>query len=179
MVGYYAVADKVVRGVTTMMGPVSDAVYPRLTRMRELSPKNAEVNFSTYAIMTISGGMLLTLGLLIMAPALASILLDSKRRFGLPIIRILAVLPFSSTLTNVFGLQYLIPQGVDRPFTAVVAVSGVAGIVITFLVAPYYGAAGAAVVTVGIDAAGGAVLYSIYCLMHNKIDTLASSTVST
>jgi PST family polysaccharide transporter len=75
----------------------------------------------------------------------------------------MAFTPFITSLSNVFGLQAMLPFGMKSEFSVILAGSGVINILIMAILVTQFGGAGAAVATtltqILITAAMAAILY--------------------
>jgi PST family polysaccharide transporter len=61
--------------------------------------------------------------------------MHEKASEGLPVIRILSLLPFIVGLSNIFGVQIMVNFGLQKLLTRILAAAGVLNVVMAFLLA--------------------------------------------
>ncbi len=150
-VAYYTAGDKIVRAVVDgLQVPLSQAIFPHIGRLASQS-KQAALRF-TARIAKWSGVATLALsaGLYGTAPWLAGFVMHEKAAEGLPVIRILSLLPFIVGLSNVFGVQVMVNFGLKRLLTRILAAAGVLNILMALALAGpfrHLGVATAALIT--------------------------------
>jgi PST family polysaccharide transporter len=143
-VGYYVAAEKIVGAVRSLMSPVSQAIYPRLSRLAAASRERALYWSRTLLLVMGGGGAILSAGLLVAAPLITRVLLGSRFEPAIPVVRILAPLAVLVGLSNVFGIQMMLPFGRDRAFTAILFSAGVINVGLALALAPRWQASGMA-----------------------------------
>lgn len=136
-VGYYAAGDKLVRAVQGLQLPLSQAIFPHIGRLASQS-KEAALRFTARVTRLLSAATLvMSLGLLVGAPYIARAALGEQSQAAVPVIRILAFLPFIIGLSNMFGVQVMVNFGLNRALTRILLLAGVFNIIVALaLVAP-------------------------------------------
>jgi PST family polysaccharide transporter len=165
-VGFYVAAEKLVGAVRSLMSPISQAIYPRLSRLAAES-KTRALHWSRYLVLVSGGlGAALCLGLWIGAPLATRILFGEHFAPSVAVIRILAPLAFLVGLSNVFGIQIMLPFGRDRAFSRILLGAGAINVGLALLLAPRWQAPGmaAAVLTAELFVTAS---MGIYLLSHN------------
>jgi PST family polysaccharide transporter len=143
-VGYYVAAEKIVNAARSLMVPIANATYPRLSRLASESREKA-LYWSRYVLILMGGtGGLLCAALILAAPAVTRIFLGPQFLPTVQVIRILAPLTVLAGLSNVFGIQIMLPFGWDRAFTAILFSAGALNVTLALALAPARGAAGMA-----------------------------------
>lgn len=143
-VGYYAGAEKIARAFLGLLNPVNQALYPRLSHLvyhaRERAVRLARV---AVAVMGCGGA---ALGALVfaLAPLLVRMILGPGYDHAVPVLRILSLLLPLIALSYVFGLQWMLPLGMDRAFNAIILTAGIINIGLAVVLAPAYLALGMA-----------------------------------
>ncbi|MGC8947271.1 MAG: flippase [Anaerolineae bacterium] len=141
-VGYYSAAEKIVKSILGLLGPVAQAAYPRLSKLAAES-REQTLMWGRRMLMGMGGmGLLLTLGVLWGAPLISSILLGPKFEPSIAIMRILAPIIFLIAMSNVLGIQIMLPLGKDRAFTLILFTAGILNISLALLFAPTWQALG-------------------------------------
>ena len=135
-VAYYTAGDKIVRAVVDgLQVPLSQAIFPHIGRLASQS-KQAALRF-TAKIAKLAGVVTLAMsaGLFAAAPWLAGFVMREKASEGLPVIRILSLLPFIVGLSNIFGVQIMVNFGLKRLLTRILAAAGVLNVLLALLLA--------------------------------------------
>ena len=134
-VAYYAAGDKIVRAVQGLQIPLSQAIFPHIAKLASQS-RDAALAFTSRVLRLV--GILtlgLSVGLFVAAPYIARVALGEKFAPGVPVIRILAFLPFIIGLSNIFGVQVMVNFGLKRAMTRVLAAAGFVNIVVALVLA--------------------------------------------
>ncbi|MBC7251650.1 MAG: oligosaccharide flippase family protein, partial [Anaerolineae bacterium] len=114
VVGYYSAAEKVVKSVLGLIGPISQAAYPRFSKLAAESRKQTLVwGLRLLMIMGLAGSLLMTT-VLLCAPFLSALLLGPQFALSTEVMRILAPIIFLIALNNTMGVQMLFPLHYDR-----------------------------------------------------------------
>lgn len=163
-VAFFGGADRIVRAVVALLQPLSQAFFPRISRLMVKDRKEAGrvLRLSLLAI----GGLGLTMGTVtfVLAPFLVRVLLGPGYEQAVPILRLLASLPAIIGVGTVFGIQWALPAGFDRPFYLLVLFAGALNLVLAVLLVPSLNAMGMAVSVVSAEflvAAGLVVVFRI------------------
>lgn len=170
VVGYYAGAEKLAKAVLGLVGPVAQALFPRMSHLQRTDPARARRLATTVLWMMGLGGLLLGAGLAATAPLLISVLLGPGYEAAVPVLRVLALLLPLVALSNVLGIQWMLPLGLDRNFNTIIATAGLLNLGLAILLAPRLGALGMALAVVVAEAfvTGGMYLY----LRAHQLDPL-------
>ena len=103
IVGYYSVADKLINALKGMISPISQTLFPYITRIALNSKQQAL--FILRSILLIFGGFMFLIStiLFIFADIIIIKLFGTKATESIIILRILAIVPFFVTLDTIFG----------------------------------------------------------------------------
>lgn len=144
MVGYYSAAEKIVKGVMKLLGPIRQAAYPRFSRLA-FESKDRTLYWGKRMMLVMSGfGGILSVALFLGAPMIVKILLGPEYWPSVGVMRVLAGLPFLVGASNVLGIQIMLPFGKDRAFMAILLSAGATNIGLAVLFAPHWQAIGMA-----------------------------------
>lgn len=94
--------------------------------------------------------LMMSAGLFFGAPYIARIALGEQFQAGVPVIRILSLLPFLIGLSNIFGVQIMINFGLQRVLTRILIAAGVLNVIVALVLAmawQHIGVAAAALAT--------------------------------
>ncbi|MBN1993402.1 MAG: flippase [Anaerolineae bacterium] len=162
VVGYYSAAEKLVRIIQVLIGTASQAIYPRFSKM---ASERKDV-FMIWARRTLfalgSMGLVASIGLFLLAPYIVMFIFGPEFWASIPIIRILAIIPFLVAISNVYGVQIMIPFHHDRPVLILTFSGGLVNLLLAMLLVPLmYGIGMAFAVT--ISELFVTVFFVIYC----------------
>ena len=144
MVGYYSAAEKIVKAILGLLGPISQAAYPRFSKVA-VESKGKALFWGRRMLLLMGGTSFgLSVGIFLSAPVIVTILLGSQYSPSIVVMRIIAFLPFLIALSNVLGIQLMIPFGMDRAFTIILFGAGILNVSLAILLAPVWQAAGMA-----------------------------------
>ncbi|PWH19824.1 MAG: flippase [Anaerolineae bacterium] len=145
VVGYYSAAEKIVRSLLGLLSPISQAAYPRFSKLAAESKEKALIWGRRMLLLMGSAGFAISLGILVGVNIIVSVLLGSEFGPSVTVMRILAFLPFLIALSNVLGIQLMIPFGKDRTFTLILFGAGVLNVCLAVLLTPKWHEKGMAV----------------------------------
>ncbi|WP_243027170.1 oligosaccharide flippase family protein [Thermus albus] len=132
-VAQYAAAEKLVITVSALLNPLFRAFYPRFLRKEQPSPlalgRKALIAFFLL-------GVILSLGLFLMASPLVRIVFGPGYEEASSLVRILAFWIALTALSTVWGGLFLVPLGLDRFQTLFVLLGGMFHLTLVFLLAP-------------------------------------------
>ncbi len=170
-VGYYAGAEKISKALVSLLNPVSQTIFPRISHLVQSAKARAARLARISFIVMSAGGVLMGAAIALLAPLMVRLILGHSYAPAIPVLRILALLPPLIALSNVFGIQWMLPLGMDRTFNAIILTAGVINIVLAIALAPAYRALGMAWSVVGAETF---VTVGIYGLLRwHKLDPLA------
>lgn len=143
-VGYYAPAERVVQAAQSLLGPINQTAYPRVCRLMPADPAMAFAFIRrTLAVMSLAAGGL-SLLLFLGAPEIVHLLYGPRFLSTAAVLRCLAFLPLVVGLSNVLGIQTMLPLGMNRLFSSILIVAGPVNIILLLALAGSLGAIGAA-----------------------------------
>ena len=150
-VGYYALADRARQAAQSALGPVSQAMFPRMSNLFAHDPHQAKrlFNQTGWGIAGLAG--LVSLGLWLGADPIVHLLAGQNFAPASGVLRWLAPLPFVIALSNLFGVQVMLPNHKNKAFNLILGVAGALSLVIIFPLILWKGAEGAAINTFLIE----------------------------
>jgi PST family polysaccharide transporter len=143
--GYYSAAERVVQMILALLGPVSQAVYPRAVQLAASSREAALQLTRKMMLFMGTAGLGLSAGVLVTAPWLVPVLLGARFQPSITIMQILSPLPFLIALSNVLGIQIMVPFKHDVAFTVILVAAGLLNLGMASLLAPHWQGNGMAV----------------------------------
>jgi PST family polysaccharide transporter len=126
-VGYYALADRARNAGQSLMGPVSTALFPRMSHLFATDPSRARWLFNRSGLVIVALSSVASVALWVGADAIIRILGGEGFQPAATVLKWLAPLPFVISLSNLFGVQVMLPnndaRAVNRILGAAAAVS--------------------------------------------------------
>jgi len=150
-VALYSLADRV-RGIAqSILQPISQAIFPRISLLYVNDVKAARrLLGKSLLVVTILAGTV-SVSLFVLADWIVFILGGSEFEPAADVLRWLSIVPLLVGLSNVFGVQVMIPNKAIRPFNFIVGVAGLCALIFVYPATVHYGATGAAWVTLGVE----------------------------
>lgn len=145
IVGTYAVAEKIVRVVIMMTGPIGAAIFPRVSIMFSESRPKA-IHFLKKVL--ISGSVifgLISCCLFIFSDFIVSLITGTRSHEISLLIKIMAFLPLSISIDNIFGTQIMLNINLQKQFMQIILGGGILSICILFTLVPIFNAYGSAI----------------------------------
>jgi len=161
IVGYYASAEKVSKAIVGLLLPIRDAFYPRLSHLAAHSAKEGARLTKISAYIEIGAGVILSVATFAGAHLIVSLVFGRTFEAAVPILQILALLPFIVSLSDAIGLQSLLPAGKESLVMIAIVAGGLVNMAFAVMLAPRFMAEGMAISVVLAEAAVCAVLMFI------------------
>ena len=118
-VGYFSGAQKIIDNVKQLLGPISQAIYPYINKLVKESPQDVKPFLRKVILVLCGGNLLLSVFIFIFAEPIVDILLGSGYEESVLLLRIMAFLPFIIALSNMFGIQIMLPFGMQSTFSKI------------------------------------------------------------
>ncbi len=149
IVGVFSGAEKIVNAAHVgMVMPFNGVVYPKISNLWGKDRREAARFWRQMAFALSMLGLLSTLVLYLLAPTLVYVLLGPGYSDSSILLRVLSMeLPFV-VVFNIFGVQWMLPLGRDKPFNRIVMLAGVFNLVAGSFAAFFFGARGISQATV-------------------------------
>ncbi|HHW58018.1 MAG TPA: flippase [Clostridia bacterium] len=144
IVGYYSAAEKIIRAVQGLLGPVSQTIYPYVSRLVNQSKETAIVFIKKTIILIGSFTFILSLVIFVFANLIVKILLGNQYIESVVILRIMSFLPFIIALSNIFGIQTMLTFGYKKAFSRILILASVMNVILSIILIPMYQANGTA-----------------------------------
>lgn len=151
ILGYYHIAEKLIRAVQSVYGAVSNAIYPHASRLAAESTE-ALLNFNKrlFILLTV-GALIISIALYILAPLVISFLFGEAYLPSVIILQILSPIYVIIVASNILGIQTMLPLDMERTFSHILIFASVVNFC-TFIPSAYiFGALGAAWATVAVE----------------------------
>lgn len=138
VVGYYSGAEKIIKAIQGLLRPVSQTIYPHISKLASESKKKA-IKFIRKTTLLVGGAsFVFSLVVFIFADVIVNILLGNQYLESIAVLRILAFVPFIVGLSNIFGIQTMLTFDYKKAFSNILIVAGIINISLAFILAPLY-----------------------------------------
>lgn len=148
IVGYFTSANKIIESIKGLMGPISQSIYPYISSMVKNSRTEAILFLRKCMLVLCGGNLLLSIGLFVFADEIVFFLLGQSYASSIYMIRIMAFLPFIISLSNIFGIQTMIPFGWQNLFSKIVILSAILNTCLVFPLIYFFSGEGVALTMV-------------------------------
>ncbi|MCE5215150.1 MAG: flippase [Methanobacterium sp.] len=138
IVGYYSVAERIIRMVMGLQTPISQSIYPHISSLI-IKSKEDGIEFIkkiTKIIGIIS--LIFSILLFIFAGLVVTLLAGTQYNESINLIRILSFLPFIVALSNMFGVQTMLTLNYKKAFSRIIIMGSIINIVLALLLTPLY-----------------------------------------
>lgn len=131
LVGYYSIAEKIILAVNGLLNPISQALYPFISRTVKTDDKTRSIEFirKITKIMTLVG-IILSAGLFIFAKPIILLLFGQSYVNSVIILQIISIVPLAVSLSTVFGVETMLTFNYKKAFTSIVMIGGIIDIVL-------------------------------------------------
>jgi len=137
-VGYYAAGEKIIRAVQGLLTPVSQAIYPYISKLI-VNSKEKGIDFLKKITLLIGVvSFILSLSLYFFSPIIVKFILGYQYEKSIYVLRILAFLPFLIALSNIFGIQTMLPLNYKKAFTTILVSASIINIILTSILSPIF-----------------------------------------
>lgn len=150
---YFNLADKLRRAAQSLITPLSQALFPRMSHLVATQDASAFalIKRSFYAVLLIAGSA--SLGLWLLADWIVWLMGGDDFKAAATVLRWLAPVPLIIGLSNLLGVQIMLPKQMNRAFNGVLALAAVASLLIIWPLSERYAASGAAATILIVEAA--------------------------
>ena len=133
IVGYYAAAEKIIKAVQGLLSPISQTVYPHISKLASESKEKA-LNFIRKLVKIVGGiSFVISFLIFIFADFVVNILLCPQYQQSIIVLRILAFLPFIIGLATVYATLFLLGFGYIKTWSRIIIGSSVLDIVFVLI----------------------------------------------
>ncbi len=156
----FHIGERIVRGLQSLYSPISNALFPYVSLLAKQDVNNLkEVNRNSVLLF---GSVFLILGLFIfiMSEQIVIYFFGIEFVASIPIIKIMAFLPFLVVISNTLGFQTLLPLGKEIVFSRIMLSAALISTLSISLASMHYGINGAAIVIILVE------IYTIYVLYY-------------
>ena len=145
IVGYYSAADKIIQIAKSFNNPLSQSLYPFITRRVKDNSKNGLIIIRKITLYVGLGNGLISILILLFSKMIINTLMGSNMYQSIVPLRIMSFLPLIISLSNIFGVQTLIPFGKIKAFSSILISGSILNIIFSLILVPKYQHIGSAI----------------------------------
>lgn len=133
IVGYYASGEKLVKAVQGLIQPISQTIYPHISKLASNSKREA-IRFISKAFYFVGFiTLIMSSILLFFAEPIVSLVLGNQYTNSIIVVQILSFLPFIIGLSNILGIQTMLTFNYKKEFSKIIITSSILNLVIAFI----------------------------------------------
>ena len=161
--GYFAAGDKLIRAAIGVLQPLKAAAYPRVSYLMHHAREDA-MSFLR-KLLVVQGAMVLAISLVIFfgAPLAVHILYGPTFAPTIGVLRWMAFIPFMAGMTDLFGVQTMLPLGMKSAFSRILIGSGFLNVALLPPLAKWFAEQGAAA---AVLLAESSVAIALACVLY-------------
>lgn len=145
VVGYYSIADKLILAIKGMISPISQALFPYISRLA-LNSKDQVLDLLKKMIFVFGTVMLIiSLFIFVFADIVVVKLFGINASDSIIILRILSIIPFLVSLDTILGVLNMLVFKRNKEYRNIILCSGILNLLIALLLIPTYKHIGAAI----------------------------------
>lgn len=142
--GNYANADRLTTAAKSLIVPVGQVMFPKISRLHAENPVHAKkLMIVSLVSLTIPFGVVAAVGIII-CPWLLPLFFGPDYGQTVPIFQILCLTLPLVAASNVLGIQWMLAKGQEKAFNTLVVVSALASIITMLILVPRFGGMGMA-----------------------------------
>ena len=138
VVGYFAAADKIRMAFQGILSPMSQSVFPYVNNLLNDSYERfISFNKKLFKI-ALTVGMIISIILFLFAAPLVNLVLGKDYQSSILVLKIIAWLPLVIFLSNVLGIQTMLPLNKQKSFAIILFFAAVINLILSFILVPKY-----------------------------------------
>ena len=144
VVGYYSAAEKITRAGLSIQGQLGVVFYPHISKMLSISKEKAIISIKKAFIIIMLFAIPVTIFIFFNANEIVKLVFGNKFFASIVPLQILSFLFIIIGLSNVFGIQILLPFNKRKEFMKPILTAGIINLILNFLLVPFIKQNGAA-----------------------------------
>jgi O-antigen/teichoic acid export membrane protein len=144
VLAYFNLADKARSAAQSALSPIAQALFPRMSHLYKYDQIGARnlLNKSMLAVLLVGGGSGALLW--VFSDYIVLILGGPSFSDAAAVLRWLSMLPLIIGLSNIFGVQVMLPNGLNRIFNSILIAASIISLIVVWPLVRHNGASGAA-----------------------------------
>lgn len=159
VVGYYSLADKIVRIVSNMFSPINGAIFPFISKVVKTSKVKAKVLINKVLIYSTTIMFLISTLIFIFAKNIILFISTTEFEQSIIILRILAFLPVVLNIAIIISTNYLVNFGFQSKLAKIYFFTALISIILSFTLVPVFYEIGSAITSLVVE------LFATFCMV--------------
>ncbi len=151
VVGYYSGAQKIIDNIRRILEPILQATYPHISKLLQESKEKSKIFIKKAVIILGGGSFVLSIVVFLFAEKIVEIILGAGYQQSVLLLRIMAFLPVIITVSNIYGIQILIPIGYANAFSRILVCAAIINLILIFPLVYFYQDIGISVCAVIVE----------------------------
>ncbi len=123
-VGYFSAAQRLIEAGKALVSPLTTAIYPHISRLSHSSPREGMAFIRRNTFRFILPFLLISCGLLWVAPPVSLLLLGPKFAPSIPLLRIMSFTPLAFAVSGIYATFYMLGMGYKKQWSRLVMSAG-------------------------------------------------------
>jgi PST family polysaccharide transporter len=158
---FFGGVERLARAAAYLIGPLSQALFPRMSFL-VTTDRTAAARLLRRSAVIMGAFSVATAGALFaFAPLIVRWMLGPAFSPAVPVLRTLSFIIPLVAAGNLLGIQWMLPIGLDRQFSAIVISAGALNLVLAVVLAPRLQATGMAIATTTAEAFVAVAIYTV------------------
>jgi PST family polysaccharide transporter len=174
-VAYFSVGYSVVLAVQGLSVPATQSVYPRLSLLFAKNPAQAWGLVKNLALMLLPLMAIASLSMAVFARPLVALMAGASYADCVPIIRVMAALPFMITMAAILGPAVMVNLNLSRQLMWIYVSIGALNILLLPYFVYKFAAVGAALALVIAETAGPIAMFGVLWARRERLSTSRST----
>ncbi|QCT93938.1 flippase [Caminibacter mediatlanticus TB-2] len=144
IVGYYSLAEKIVKAISGLFIPINSAIFPYISNLVNKSPEQAKFflkRITLYSSLVIG---ILSIFVFVFSPEIIFLISGDVFSESVIILRILSFFPLIITIARIFSIDYLINFHYQNELSKIYFYSAILSLFFSFSLVPLFHAVGSA-----------------------------------
>jgi PST family polysaccharide transporter len=123
-VGLYSGAERLVKAFVNLLNPLTQSLYPRLSRLLATDREGAVSLARLSLIVMTLAGLVMCMLTFAAAPLITRVVLGPAYGPAIPVMRVLSLLLPAIAASTVLGIQWMLPLGMEAVYNKIVILAG-------------------------------------------------------
>lgn len=169
--GSFALAERLTQAASSVIGPAITAVYPFVCRIsgREETPEESHTKRTFFQVI-IALSALCSIVLFCFAPHIVSLVGGGEFVQSVVVLRLMALCPLLVALSNILGVQTMLPLNMDRHVTFVLSFAAAIGISGLFVLSKFFGIFGAGLTVLLVQSF---VTFTMFMILRGRMRVIS------
>jgi PST family polysaccharide transporter len=151
IVGYFAAADKLIQALKGLLGPLSQSVYPFITKRVSESKERGLIFIKKLFKIVALGTGIISLLTFIFADFIVYTVMGKNYINSISVLKIMSIIPFLVGLSNVMGIQTMLSFNRKKEFQMILIAASILNIIVSVILVPLFNHIGSSISVVLVE----------------------------